>query len=66
MWTNGKEARITLVHSSETNQAYDVQPSAEEEIPTWFSGAAVVVLLLLGNLIVFSLAAYGLYDLVRN
>lgn len=65
MWAKSKEARIMLVHSSEGNQGYDV-PSEEEARPGWLSGACVLVLLLLGNVIVFSLAAYGLYDLVRN
>ena len=66
MWTKGKEARITLVHSSEENQAYELPPSAEGATQTWLRGASVLALLLLGNVIVFSLAAYGLYDLVKN
>lgn len=66
MWTTGREARITLVELSETSQACDVPPPTEEKPQTWLKGASVLVLLLLGNVIVFSLAAYGLYDLVRN
>lgn len=66
MWTNGKEARITLVHASEENEAYDVPPPTEQATSIWLSSAAVTVLLLLGNFIMFSLASYGLYDLVKR
>jgi len=66
MWTKSKEARITLVHSSEENQAYDLPPPEEQATQTWLGNAAVTVLLLLGNFIMFSLASYGLYDLVKR
>lgn len=65
MWTKGS---VGLVYSREVNQSCQTQLSAhrEQEATSVLNNASILVLLMLGNMIMFSLAAYGLYNVVQK